>query len=494
MRVSYGIDFGTTNSLVSSFDGQSLVSHRNIYDNPHPSVVHFSNCTDQPQCGHAAYKALSSKSGSISEVFSRSIKVHFADPDFTISVFGENYFPEDIAGLILGYLKEDLIERFAGFPELLHAVFTVPVRFSLYERQRLSRAASSAGISIKTFVHEPLAAFVGHLARENDLSIIYSPQKRRSLVVDWGGGTLDICLIEYGSGRLEQLATECIRDKSGDYFDNLLTEYVLNKSAQELGVNSHSLSINTQFHGILRADIEQVKIDLSSVEGVDLFVPQALRFEGYSRDVDLTISRTEFNQLITSEISSALDHSLRILSRAGIDPNQVDKVLLVGGTSRIPAVSEAFRQEYGLLRVDTSQYADSLISDGAAIIGYNDWLPYYSNDYSLKLADGSSYPLIASGAPMQPELTFGSASLVCTDNRDGFASLIIEEIKDSRRVSSSILKVGVSRVLNDIFKERVFLEYSTSDCLTLRFMATSSVAGMRNAAEFSDCPFGLRIQ
>jgi molecular chaperone DnaK len=494
MKVTYGIDFGTTNSLVSSFDGQSLVSHKNINDKPHPSVVYFPNHTDPPQCGHVAHEALNSRPASISEIFSRSIKIHFADPDYTVSVYGEDYFPEDIAGLILRYLGSDISERFAGFPELSHAVFTIPVRFSSDERQRLSLAASSAGISIKTFVHEPLAAFVGHLAREDNLSMIDSPTKRRSLIVDWGGGTLDICVIEYGSGRLEQLATECIRDKSGDYFDDLLTEYVLNKAAQELGVDSHNLSINPQYRGVLRSDIEQVKIDLSAVDISDLFVPQALRCEGSLIDVDLTVSRTEFKQLILIEVTSALDHSMRMLARAGIDPSQVDKVLLVGGTSRIPAVSEAFRQEFGLLRVDISQYADSLISDGAAIIGYHEWLPYYSNDYSLKLADGSTYPLIPSGAPMQPELTFGSISLICTDNRNGFASLIIEEAKGSRPIASSVLNVAVSKVLSDVFKERIFLEFSTSDHLTLGFKATSSVAGNCIVSEFSDCPFGLRIK
>ena len=494
MKMSYGIDFGTTNSLVSSFDGHSLVSHKNINDKPHPSVVYFPNHTDLPQCGHLAYEALNTRPASISEIFSRSIKVHFADPDFIISVYGEDYFPEDIAGLILRYLGHDLSERFSGFPELSQAVFTIPVRFSSYERQRLSQAASSAGISIKTFVHEPLAAFVGHLARENNLSLIDVPNKRRSLVVDWGGGTLDLCVIEYGSGRLEQLATECIRDRSGDYFDDLLTDYVLNKAALERGVDSHQLSINPQFRGVLRSDIEQAKIDLSAFDSAELFVPQALRCDGSLLDVDLTISRSEFKQLIITEVSSALGHSMAMLSRAGIDPSQVDKVLLVGGTSRIPAVSEAFRQEFGLMRVDISQHADSLISDGAAIIGFHEWLPYYSNDYSLKLADSSNYPLIASGAPMQPELTFGSISLVCTDNRNGYASLIVEEGKGSRRISSSVIKVEVSRILNDVFKERIFLEYSTSDHLTLNFKATSSIAGYCATAEFSDCPFGLRIK
>ena len=494
MKVSYGIDFGTTNSLVSSFDGHSLVSHKNINDKPHPSVVYFQNHTDLPQCGHVAYEALNSKPATISEIFSRSIKVHFADPDFIVSVYGEEYLPEDIAGLILRHLGNDLSERFSGFPELSNAVFTVPVRFSSYERKRLSRAASSAGISIKTFVHEPLAAFVGHLAREDQLSMIDAPNKRRSLIIDWGGGTLDLCVIEYGSGRLEQLATECVRDRSGDYFDDLLIEYVLNKVAQERGVDSHRLSINSQFQGILRADIEQAKIELSEVDSAILFIPQALRCDGVVLDVDLTISRSEFKSLILNEISSALGHSMTMLTRAGIDTSQVDKVLLVGGTSRIPAVSEAFRQEFGLVRVDTSQHADSLISDGAAIIGFHEWLPYYCNDYSLRLADSSSYPLITSGAPMQPELTFGSISLVCTDNRNGYASLIIQESKGSRQISSSVMKVKVSKSLSDIFKERIFLEYSTSDHLTLNFKGTSSITGSCSSAELSDCPFGLRIK
>lgn len=494
MKVSYGIDFGTTNSLVSSFDGQTLVSHKNVNNKPHPSVVYFPNHTDPPQCGHAAYEALNSRPASISEIFSRSIKIHFADPEFSLSVYGEEYYPEELAGLILQYLGNDLADRFSGFPELSSAVFTVPVRFSSYERQRLSQAASSAGISIRTFVHEPLAAFVGHLARENNLTIIDSPTKRRSLIVDWGGGTLDICLIELGAGRLEQLATDCIRDRSGDYFDDLLTEYIVNKASHEFHVDSQRVSISTQYRGILRADVEQAKIDLSDVEEVDLFVPQALRCDGNTFDIDLTLTRLEFSGLIRSEVQLALEHSMRMLEKSGIDPSQVDKVLLVGGTSRIPAVSEAFRQEFGLMRVDISSYADSLISDGAAIIGYHEWLPYYSHDYSLKLADGSSYPLIDAGSPMQPELSFGNVSLVCTDNRNGSASLIIEESKASRRISSSVIKVEVSRVLRDVFKERVFLKYSTSDYLTLEFNAASSIAGCSSALEFSDCPFGLRIK
>ncbi|MFN5119139.1 MAG: Hsp70 family protein [Cyanobacteriota bacterium] len=494
MKLAYGIDFGTTNSLVSSFDGNSLVSHKNINDKPHPSVVYFPNHTDPPECGHIAFELINSRPTSLASVHSRSIKVHFADPDFTLSVFGEDFFPEDIAGLILRFLSSDIRDRFAGFPVLSDAVFTIPVRFSSFERKRLSRAASSAGISVKTFVHEPLAAFVGHLAREDNLSSINESRRRRSLIVDWGGGTLDICVIEYGSGRLEQLATDCIKDRSGDYFDELLTEYVLNKSAQAHGIDPSRVAIHPQFRGILRADIEQTKIDLSSCDSADLFVPQALRCDGATYDIDLTIDRNEFSLLIASEIKSALDHSMTLLAKSGVDPSQVDKVLLVGGTSRIPAVSETFRQELGLIRVDTSPYADSLISDGAAIIGYHEWLPYYSSDYSLKLSDGSSYPLIDSGSPMQPELSSGSISLVCTDNRNGYASLIIEESRSSRRVSSSILKVGVSKILQDIFKERIFLQYATSEHLTLEFTATSSVAGLRECMEFSDCPFGLRIR
>lgn len=494
MKVSFGIDFGTTNSLVSSFDGQTLVSHKNINDKPHPSVLFFPNHTDPPQCGHIAYEALNSRSISISEVFVRSIKAHFSDPEFTISVYGEEYYPEDVAGLIIRYLSNDLADRFTGFPQLSSAVFTVPVRFSSYERQRLTQAASSAGISVKTFVHEPLAAFIGHLAREENLSIIDSPNKRRSLIVDWGGGTLDICVIEFGAGRLEQLSTECIRDRSGDYFDDLLIEYVVNKAAQMHQLDPHRVTINPRFRGILRGDIEQAKIDLSERYSVELFVPQALRHNGSELDIDLPLSRSEFSQLILSETQSALEHSMRMLAKAGIDSSQVDKVLLVGGTSRVPAVSEIFRKEFGLMRVDTSHYADSLISDGAAIIGFHDWLPYYSNDYTLKMADGSSYPLISAGSPMQPELTYGNISLICTDNRNGYASLIVEESRSSKRISSSVLKVGVSRTLSDIFKERIFLEYSTSDYLTLEFNATSSVAGNCSSVEFSDCPFGLRIK
>lgn len=131
MKVSYGIDFGTTNSLVSSFDGQTLVSHKNANNKPHPSVVYFPNHTDPPQCGHAAYEALNSRPASISEIFSRSIKIHFADPEFSLSVYGEEYYPEELAGLILQYLGNDLADRFSGFPELSSAVLLFQLGFLL---------------------------------------------------------------------------------------------------------------------------------------------------------------------------------------------------------------------------------------------------------------------------------------------------------------------------------------------------------------------------
>ncbi len=494
MTLSYGIDFGTTNSLVSSFDGRSLVSHRNRKDKPHPSVVHFPNDFDKPICGDNALQALNGRPKSMAEEFCRSIKTKMGDKDWSLSVFGELYFPEDIAGLILDFLKHDLSERQPDFPPVKEAVFTVPVRFTSFERKRLSLAASSAGISVKTFVHEPLAAFVGHLARQENLSVIEATGKRRSLVVDWGGGTLDICLIEYGEGRLEQLATECIRDRSGDYFDDLLADYVLLRNADLLEIDPQAQSISPNFIGVFHSEIESCKISLSDRDAVDVFVPSAIRYQDAFLDVDLSVTREEFSSLLQSEIQAALSRAIGLIRKAGFKTSQVDKVLLVGGTSRIPAVSEVFRHEFGLVRVDVSDHADSLIADGAALIGFHEWLPYYSSEYSLRLADGSSYSLIQSGAPMQPELARGNIALVCTDNRNGFASLIVEESQSSRKISSSLLKVPVSTVLRDVFKERVFLEYYTSEYLTLQLNATSSIAGAKVTNEFSDCPFGLRVK
>ena len=324
-----GIDLGTTNSCVSVIEGGEAVVIPNAEGaRTTPSVVAFKKDGERIVGRVAKQQAVSNPDRTIS-----SIKREMGT-NHKVKVDGKEYTPQEISAMILTKLKQDA-EAYLG-DTVTEAVITVPAYFTDAQRQATKDAGKIAGMEVKRIINEPTAAALAYgIDKEADQKI---------MVYDLGGGTFDVSIIEMGDGVQEVLATAGNNRLGGDDFDQKIVEWLIAGFKSETGID---LSTDKMALQRLREAAEKAKIELSGMTTSNINLPFITADATGPKHLDMTLTRAKFNELTASLVDATMGPVRQALSDSGLSASQIDKVLMVGGSTRIPAVQEAVQKFMG---------------------------------------------------------------------------------------------------------------------------------------------------
>ena len=345
-----GIDLGTTNSAVAVLEG----NESKIIPNPEgnrttPSVVAFKN--GEIQVGEVAKRQAVTNLNTIS-----SIKRHMGDASYKVEIEGKQYTPQEISAMILQYLK-GYAEEYLG-EKVEKAVITVPAYFNDAQRQATKDAGRIAGLEVERIVNEPTAAALAYGLDKID-------HEEKILVFDLGGGTFDVSILELGDGVFDVLSTSGDNHLGGDDFDNKIIEFLVAEFKRDNGID---LSQDKMAMQRLKDSAEKAKKDLSGVTSTQISLPFITAGEAGPLHLEVTLTRAKFDQLTLDLVERTKEPVRRALSDAGLSASEIDQVILVGGSTRIPAVVEAVRKETGK-EPNKSVNPDEVVAMGAAIQG-----------------------------------------------------------------------------------------------------------------------------
>jgi molecular chaperone DnaK len=324
-----GIDLGTTNSCVAVLEGGEPVVIANAEGaRTTPSVVAFTKAGERLVGQIAKRQAITNPDRTII-----SIKRDMGT-DRKVSIDGKNYTPQEISAMILQKLKADA-ESYLG-EKVTQAVITVPAYFSDSQRQATKDAGKIAGLEVLRIINEPTAASLAYgLEKDNDQKI---------MVYDLGGGTFDVSILEIGDGVFEVLATSGNNRLGGDDFDDRVMQYLADEFKKENGIDLRQDKMALQR---LKEAAEKAKIELSGVTSSNVNLPFITADASGPKHLDITITKAKFDELTSDLVEKTMGPSRTALKDAGLTANDIDKVILVGGSTRIPAVQEAVKRLTG---------------------------------------------------------------------------------------------------------------------------------------------------
>ena len=343
-----GIDLGTTNSVVAVMEGgEPTVITNTEGSRLTPSVVGFSKTGERLVGQLAKRQAVSNPENTIS-----SIKRHMGE-NYTVDIQGKKYTPQEISAMILQKLKEDA-ESYLG-EKVTQAVITVPAYFNDAQRQATKDAGKIAGLDVLRIVNEPTAAALAYgLDKGGDGKI---------LVFDLGGGTFDVSILELGDGVFEVKATNGNTHLGGDDFDNKVMNWMISEFKSQTGID---LSQDKMAEQRLKEAAEKAKIELSTVLSTNINLPFITADATGPKHLDLTLTRAKFNELTEDLVQATMEPTRKAIADSGFSINEIDKIILVGGSSRIPAVQEAIKQVLGK-EPSKGVNPDECVAVGAAI-------------------------------------------------------------------------------------------------------------------------------
>ncbi len=324
-----GIDLGTTNSCVAVMEGGEAVVIANAEGaRTTPSVVAFSKTGERMVGQVAKRQAVTNPDRTVI-----SIKRHMGS-DYRVQIDEKNYTPQEISAMVLQKLKSDA-ENYLG-EQVTEAVITVPAYFTDSQRQATKDAGRIAGLDVKRIINEPTAAALAYgVDKENDQKI---------MVYDLGGGTFDVSIIEMGDGIQQVLATAGNNRLGGDDFDNRIIAFLADEFKRENGIDLRSDKMAMQR---LKEAAEKAKIELSGMTTANINLPFITADATGPKHMDVTLTRAKFNELTADLVEATMGPVRQALSDSKLQPAQIDKVLLVGGSTRIPAVVEAVKNYMG---------------------------------------------------------------------------------------------------------------------------------------------------
>ncbi len=344
-----GIDLGTTNSCVSVLEaGEAKVIPNPEGGRTTPSVVAFKN--GERIVGDAAKRQMVTNKDTIS-----SIK-RLMGSDKKVEAAGKEYTPEEISAMILSYLK-DYAEGYLG-EKVTKAVITVPAYFNDAQRQATKNAGKIAGLEVERIINEPTAAALAYGLDKQDTA-------QTVLVYDLGGGTFDVSILELGDGVFEVKATAGNNKLGGDDFDERIVEYLLEQFKKENGID---LSKDKMAMQRLKDAAEKAKKDLSGVTTTQISLPFISQGEDGPLHLETSLTRAKFESLISDLVDSTLEPVRKALKDAKLSAKDLDKVILVGGSTRIPCVQELIKKELGK-EPHKGVNPDEVVAMGAAIQG-----------------------------------------------------------------------------------------------------------------------------
>ncbi len=345
-----GIDLGTTNSCVAVIEGGEPVVIANAEGaRTTPSVVAFGKTGERMVGQVAKRQAITNPERTIS-----SIKRHMGS-NYTVTIDDKKFTPQEISAMILQKLKRDA-EEYLG-EKVTEAVITVPAYFTDSQRQATKDAGKIAGLDVKRIINEPTAAALAYgIDKENDQKV---------MVYDLGGGTFDVSIIEMGDGVQEVLATAGNNRLGGDDFDQRIIDWLADEFKKEQGIDLRSDKMAMQR---LKEAAEKAKIELSGVTTSTISLPFITADATGPKHLETTLTRAKFNEMTADLVEATMGPVRQAMSDSGLSAGEIDKVLMVGGSSRIPAVQEAIKKFIGKEPFKGIN-PDECVAVGAAIQG-----------------------------------------------------------------------------------------------------------------------------
>lgn len=349
MSKCIGIDLGTTNSCVCVYEsGEAKVIANAEGGRTTPSVVAFKN-------GEMLVGTKAKHQAVINPETISSIK-RLMGTNEKVKANGKSYSPEEVSAMILGDLKKTA-EAYLG-ETVTEAVITVPAYFNDAQRQATKNAGKIAGLDVKRIINEPTAAALAYGLDKQD-------KNEKILVYDLGGGTFDVSILELGDGVFEVLSTSGNNHLGGDDFDNKLVDYIIAEIDSQEGVNLKDDKMAMQR---IKEAAEQAKKDLSNMTTTQVSLPFIAQVNGAPINFEMEITRAKFEDLTRDLVDSTLEPVRKAMKDAGLSKNDIDKVLLVGGSTRIPRVQELIKNELGK-EPSKGVNPDEVVAMGAAIQG-----------------------------------------------------------------------------------------------------------------------------
>lgn len=343
-----GIDLGTTNSVVAVMEGgEPTVITNSEGSRLTPSVVGFSKTGERLVGELAKRQAISNPENTVA-----SIKRHMGE-SYTVKIEGKDYTPQEISAMILQKLKEDA-ESYLG-EKVTQAVITVPAYFSDSQRQATKDAGKIAGLDVLRIINEPTAAALAYGLDKGG--------EGKILVFDLGGGTFDVSILELGDGVFEVKATNGNTHLGGDDFDNAVMNWLVEEFKKQTGID---LSQDKMAEQRLKDAAEKTKIELSTVMSTNINLPFITADASGPKHLDLTLTRAKFNELTADLVHATMEPTRQAIKDSGLSIDEIDKIILVGGSSRIPAVQEAIKNILGK-DPDKGINPDECVAIGAAI-------------------------------------------------------------------------------------------------------------------------------
>ena len=324
-----GIDLGTTNSCVAVMEGgESVVIANAEGSRTTPSVVAFSKTGERMVGQIAKRQAVTNADRTIS-----SIKRHMGE-SYKVTIDNKNYTPQEISAMILQKLKADAEAYLGG--AVSEAVITVPAYFNDAQRQATKDAGKIAGLEVKRIINEPTAAALAYGVDKE--------AEQKIMVYDLGGGTFDVSILDIGDGVVEVLSTAGNTHLGGDDFDNDIINYLVSEFKKSDGIDLSRDKVAMQR---LKEAAEKAKIELSGVMSTEINLPYITADANGTKHMNVTLTRAKFNELTAHLVEATMGPVRQAMSDAGLQPSDLSKVLLVGGSSRIPAVQEAVKKITG---------------------------------------------------------------------------------------------------------------------------------------------------
>lgn len=509
-KIAIGIDFGTTNSLFSvilSGKPKYFLDQNNT--TPYPSVVSYDK--GEPVIGTEAKSRLDTLRGDIVDGVVRSPKKLLGTgPRY---VLGREMQPKNIVADLLKGLKQKVIDeveaededdetglRTANFEQ---AVVSIPVAMEGNTRRELRDACLQAGIQIVQFVHEPLAALYAHFRGSGQVeTMIRDYQDKLVLVYDWGGGTLDLTLCHILSGQIIQIANVGDNEVGGDYIDEALQAYILEKVTTERNFISMP-RIRPGAKPRLLNQCEKTKKILSERMADDIYIEDFFIFDNdEDPDLECQITRDELNKLSRKIIDRGLSCIDQILEKYDISQRRISLCLATGGMVHMPEIKKRLQEYFSLDRLVISDRGDRIISEGCAWIASDGVRLGLAKVLEVREARNSYVKIFQSGTrlPLEGEtISSDDISLYCVDPRDGRANIQVckpekpdKYSNNDPRINCGIVTVPVDSKLK-FFMERILLRATIDHDLVLHIRAESEKSKESDSVEIFDLEFGLKI-
>ena len=491
-----GFDFGTTNSLISVVVGNRVV---NILDDeglPIPSVVRYEG--ERITVGRDAKQALDSAGLGVHGNTVRSPK--FLLGEESVYVGGVERSPVDIVRDVVRHAKQEALQsrQARNLDGVENAVVTIPVTMNGARRATLRDAFRLADIDIVQFVHEPLAALYGYVRSHDDPdSLSQSLQNRNVLVVDWGGGTLDLTLCRLEGNKVSQIRNGGSDEIGGDRFDHAIRDEVIKRAIEASGVNP-DVKISPEAKLRLLHTSEMNKIELSIRDSVTFYRPEFFD----SDDLNYRLTREELDEITRPLIDAGISEIRSLLESVNLGPSQIALCLVAGGMASMPSIRGRINELFGPQRVVVPRNSGTLISEGAAWIAHDAEMLHLAKPIELQLARGSFVTLVKTGTkmPSGKKASKNKIQVYCTDPSDGIAKFqLCTPTKLSSEPSNSEPRSSLGNLLVKVdpraklFQERIDLETIIDEDLVLTVTARSSDVKDTDRATFFDLEFGIQL-